>query len=101
MNKLTSTVGPHRESVAILGRTPSHLPRWRRAPIMKIVSVLTVVIAAAFVSDAILTSKFAVDAMIKSNAEESGATHIVLDGLLVAIPNKLAHIAIEDAIALP
>jgi hypothetical protein len=101
MKKLTSTVDPYRESAAILGCTLSYLPRRRQAPIMKIAGVLTVVIAATFVTDAVLTSKFAVDTMIKSNAEESGATHVVLDGLLIAIPNKLAHIAIEDVIALP
>jgi hypothetical protein len=101
MNKLTSTVDPHRVRTSILGRTPSYLPRWRRAPIMKIAGFLIVIIAATFVTDTILTSKFAVEATIKSNAAESGATHVVVDGLQIAIPYNLAHIAIEDVIALP
>ena len=101
MDQLTSTIAPHRVRAAILGRTPLYLPRWRRAPIMKIAGFLIVIIAATFVTDTILSSKFAVEATIKSNAAESGAAHVVSDGLLIAIPNNLAHITIEDVIALP
>jgi hypothetical protein len=101
MNELTSTVGPHREKAAILGSSPSYSPSWRHAWITKIAGALTVVIAAAFVTDSILTSKFAMDATIKFNAAERGAAHVVVDGLHIAITNSLAHIAIEDVIPLP
>jgi hypothetical protein len=101
MNKLASTVGPHRERAAIFGRLSSYSPPWRRAPITKIAGVLIVVITAAFVTDTILTRILAVDATIKSNAAKRGAAHVVMDGLHIAIPNNLAHIAIEDIIALP
>jgi hypothetical protein len=101
MNELASTVRPHSEKAAILGRTPSCSPAWRQAPIRKFAGVLAVVITVVFVTYAILPNKFTVDAVIKSNAAERGAGHVVVDGLFIAIPNSLAHIAIENAIALP
>ena len=101
MNELSSTVRLHGERTGIPGRTPSCSPFWRRAPIRTIVGVLTVVIIATFVTYTTLPGKFAVDATIKSSAAERRATHVVVDGLYIAIPNNLAHYAIDGVIALP
>ena len=107
MKHMASTVVPYQEKPTykfrtLLGRRRiySRSP-WRLAPITKIAGLLTAVIAFAFVLDTVLSSKFALDATTKSYFADPRAAHIVVNGLRIAIPNNLAHVAIEELIPLP
>lgn len=106
MKRLASIVVRHQEKPAyklrtLLGRAPlcSRSP-WRHALITKIAGILTAVIAFTFVPDTIQSSKFALDTTTKTDFAEPRATHVVVNGLHIAIPNNLAHIAIEELIPL-
>jgi hypothetical protein len=92
MKQLPSTIAPHREGTAHKLGTLGLIP--------KIAVVLTIVIASAFVTDTIQSSKVALDTTMKANPAESIASHVVVDGLHIAIPNYLAHFTIEQLIPL-
>jgi hypothetical protein len=107
MKHMASTVVPRREKPAyklrtLLDRRPlySQTP-WRLAPITKIAGLLTAVIAFSFALDTILSGKFASDATTKSDFADPRAAHVVVNGLHIAIPNNLAHVAIDELIPLP
>ena len=107
MKRLASTIAPHREGPAhklrtLLGRTPLYSqPPGRQSLITKIAGILTIVIASAFITGTVPSSRFALDATMDANSAQASVTHVVVDGLHIAIPSNLAYIAIDELIALP
>lgn len=107
MKHVASTAVTFREKPAykfraLLGRRRKYLRSpWRLPPATKIAGLLIAVVAFSFLLDTVLSNKFALDATTKSYFADSRATRVVVNGLHIAIPNNLAHVAIEELIPLP
>jgi hypothetical protein len=105
MKHVASTAVPYREKSAFraflgYGQKYWRSP-WRLPSITKIAGLLTAVIAFSLVLDTVISSKFYLDGTTKSGFADSRAAHVVVNGLHIAMPNNLAHKAIEELIALP
>jgi hypothetical protein len=73
----------------------------RRTLIFRVAGVLLPVIASAFIAEAILPGKHAVQATLRPYADDQTAAHIVIEGLHIAIPNHLPYLAIDQLIPRP
>ena len=105
MSQLTSTIAPHREMPDQRFRTVGYVPLCSRRPsrrhgiITKVTGILAIVIAAAFVTDAIAPNKFAWHATMKAKGPQ--VEHVLVDGVHMAIPTNLAHVPLKDLVPMP
>jgi predicted anti-sigma-YlaC factor YlaD len=83
-------------------RAPFH-SHWsrRRTLIFRVAGVLLPVIASAFIAEAILPGKHVVQATLGPYADDQSATHVVIEGLHIAIPNHLPYLPIDQLIPRP